>query len=243
MAKTDFIELRDGREVHRIPILYEDRAVLAIDKPRNWMLVPFTWQRTNRNLQAAITSSIAARDFWARCRNLRFLRNIHRLDAETSGVLLFGKSTGAVRALAEIFESRQMEKTYLAIVHGKPAQTEWTCNTPIEPDPKEHGKMKAGGGEDSKDAETHFKVLASGGGHALIEAHPLTGRTHQIRLHLQAADLPIVGDQLYGKPSRKPLGLRAVELGYRDPFTKRPVRIRATSAEFLREYGFAEPSS
>ena len=58
----------------RIPILYEDRSVLIIDKPPGWLLVPFSWQRTGRNLQAALTSSIAAGDFWARSRNLKFLK-------------------------------------------------------------------------------------------------------------------------------------------------------------------------
>src|SRR6478735_5246771 len=101
-----------------MPILYEDRAVLAIDKPRNWMLVPFNWQRTNRNLQAAIVSSIAAGDFWARSRGLKFLRHIHRLDADTSGVLLLARSQGALDTMGRLFESRQMHKTYLAVAQG-----------------------------------------------------------------------------------------------------------------------------
>ena len=93
MAKPNFIELPDCEP---IPILFEDRSVLAIDKPRGWMLVPHSWQRTSFNLQAAITSSIAAGDFWARSRGLKFLKNVHRLDADTSGILLFAKSAGAV---------------------------------------------------------------------------------------------------------------------------------------------------
>src|SRR5215831_2735876 len=106
MAKPNFIELPTGET---IPILYEDRSVLAIDKPRGWMLVPFSWQKTNRNLQAALTSSIAAGDFWARSRNLRYLRFVHRLDADTSGILLLAKSPGALRTYSELFESRRME--------------------------------------------------------------------------------------------------------------------------------------
>lgn len=235
MAKTDAIEFRDGRVVYRIPILHEDRSVLAIDKPPHWMLVPFTWQRTNRNLQAALTSSIAARDFWARCRNVKFLRYIHRLDADTTGVLLFGKSPGAVRTLGELFESRQMEKRYLAVVVGTPPQPEWTCNAPIGPDPNMIGRMMLGSG---KDAETRFRVVASRLGRTLVEAFPLTGRTHQIRLHLKAAGLPILGDELYGKRTRDLLALRAVELAYADPFTRKPVRIQAPTDKFLSDYGF-----
>src|SRR5207247_10320808 len=89
MAKPHQIELPTGEN---LPILYEDRSVLAIDKPRGWMLVPFSWQRTSRNLQAALISSMTAGDFWARSRGLRFLRFIHRLYADTTGILLLGKS-------------------------------------------------------------------------------------------------------------------------------------------------------
>src|SRR3954447_2450309 len=100
MPRPDVIEL--GDEVS-IPILYEDRAVLAIDKPVGWMLVPYTWDRTGRNLQLAISSSILGREFWARSRNLKFLQYVHRLDADTTGVLLFGKSPGAVRTFGDLF--------------------------------------------------------------------------------------------------------------------------------------------
>src|SRR5204863_8791986 len=114
VAQPNSIELPTG-EI--ISILYEDRSVLAIDKPRGWMLVPFSWQKTSHNLQAALTSSIAAGDFWARSRNLKFLRFVHRLDAETTGVLLMAKSLGAVESYGELFESRKMEKIYLVVVH------------------------------------------------------------------------------------------------------------------------------
>src|SRR5438093_1089288 len=80
MAKTSYIELGSGEQ---IPILYEDRSVIAIDKPRGWMLVPFSWQKTDLNLQAAITSAIAEGQFWARSRNLKLLQHVHRLDACT----------------------------------------------------------------------------------------------------------------------------------------------------------------
>jgi 23S rRNA-/tRNA-specific pseudouridylate synthase len=98
VAKPNRIELPG---VEPIPILYEDRSVIAIDKPGGWMLVPFSWQKTSRNLQTALASSIAAGDFWARSRNLKQLRFVHRLDAETSGVLLLAKSQGALRAYSD----------------------------------------------------------------------------------------------------------------------------------------------
>ena len=274
MAKLNLIELPG---VKPIPILYEDRAVLAIDKPRHWMLVPFSWQRTNRNLQAALVSSISAGDFWARSRGLKFLRYVHRLDAETTGILLFAKSQGAVESYGELFESRQMEKAYLALVAGEPKQKEWTCRLKLGPDAKRIGRQRVDN-RNGKEAETYFKVLQSMGRTAngprsqlsasptvpqtltpssssraatggpvavrsLIEARPFTGRTHQIRVHLAEAGTPCVGDELYGRPERGvELGLRAVRLAYRDPFTRRQVEIRAPIESFCREYGFDIPA-
>jgi len=249
VAKPDHIELPTGE---RIPILYEDRSVMAIDKPRDWMLVPFSWQKTNRNLQAALASSIAAGDFWARSRGLRFLRFVHRLDAETTGILLLAKSQGAVASYGALFESREMEKIYLAVVAGVPKQTEWICRLKIGQDAKEHGRMRVDA-RHGKEAQTHFRVLQAHEKTTLIEARPLTGRTHQIRVHLAASGNPVVGDELYGKSEQTPtaqrrgkqaatnLGLRAIALAYFDPFTRRRVEIRAPIEAFVREYGFELP--
>ncbi len=236
MAKPNFIEL-PGCEP--ISIIYEDRSVLAIDKPRGWMLVPDSWRKTNWNLQTAIDSSIRADDFWARSRNLRYLRHVHRLDADTSGVMLFAKSEGAMRAMGDMFESRRMEKTYLAVVEGVPKQKEWTCELPLGPDPKQFGRMRVNHSQDGKEAETHFRVLLGNERFTLIEASPLTGRTHQIRVHLAESGSPIMCDEIYGRVEKGfRLGLRAVRLTYKDTFTRRPVTILAPTENFLSEFGF-----
>jgi 23S rRNA pseudouridine1911/1915/1917 synthase len=240
MPKPNCIELP---ECEPIPILFEDRSVLAIDKPRGWMLAPFSWQKTSRNLPAAITSSIAAGDFWARSRGLKFLRHVHRLDADTSGILLFAKSIGAVQVISDLFEDRRMEKTYLAVVAGQPRQASWTCQYRLAPDPRQFGRMQVDA-RLGKDAETRFQQLATQGEFTLLEAKPVTGRTHQIRVHLAEDGLPIVGDELYGRRDRDlPLGLRAVQLVFLNPFTKKRVDIRAPRENFMKQFGFRPPVS
>lgn len=235
MAKPKFIEL-PGCEP--IPILFEDRSVLAVDKPRGWMLVPHSWRKTDWNLQAAIDSSIRADDFWVKSRNLSFLRYVHRLDAGTSGVLLFARSPGALETYSDLFEGRRMEKTYLAVTGGVPRETEWVCRLPLGPDPGKFGRMKVDY-KSGRECETRFRVLRKNERFALIEARPLTGRQHQIRVHLAESGAPIVCDELYGRVEKGlRLGLRAVRLAYFDPFTKKRADIHAPVEEFLKEYGF-----
>jgi 23S rRNA pseudouridine1911/1915/1917 synthase len=238
LAKTHHITLGAGSV---IPILYEDRAVLAIDKPAGWLLAPAWWEHTARNLQRALESGLQRGEFWARCRHLKFLRFIHRLDADTSGVLLLARSPGALRLFSRLFEGRAMRKTYLAVATGAPRQKEWTCSLPVGRDPRRRGVMQVKG-EQARDAVTRFSVLSSVGQRSLVVAEPLTGRTHQIRVHLAATGHPILGDPLYGgAPPMAPdagLALRAIRLEYQDPFSKRPVRIEAPAADFLEQHGF-----
>jgi len=237
MAKPKQIELPNGAT---IPILYEDRVVLAVDKPAGWMLAPDDWDRTQRNLQRALVSSINAGDFWAASRQLRFIRFIHRLDAETTGVLLLAKTPGALKALSELFETRKVEKRYLAVVDGIPREARWKCSLKLSPEPSAHGRMKVDP-KNGKEAETDFEVREVRGNRALVQAKPVTGRTHQIRVHLAAGGTPVIGDVLYG-PNRagenQPLALRSIFISYLDPFQRRRIQINAPEADFLKQFGF-----
>ncbi len=237
MPKPNYIELPDET---RIPILYEDRSVMALDKPAGWFMGPDDWEQTGRNLPPALQSSLNAGDFWASSRNLRFLRHVHRLDAGTSGILLFAKSPGAMEPLSRLFADRIVKKTYLAITDGVPKLKEWTRNDKLGPDEREPGRHRVDP-DQGKPAQTDFKVLQAGQHTALVEAKPYTGRTHQIRLHLAASNCPVQGDELYGTSHPQGLALRAVGLEYVDPFTRRPVRISAPAGDFCRSYGFKPP--
>jgi len=230
VPKPDYIEL--SRE-DRLKILYEDRSILAIDKPAGWMLVPVSWQKTSWNLQAALMSSIAAGHFWARSRNIKYLKYIHRLDAETSGILLLARSPGALHSFEDLFETRRMEKIYLAVTDRQPKEKTWTCKLSLAPDPKQIGRIVVD--PEGKATETEFRVIASANGRHLIEARPYTGRTHQIRVHLAQSGCPIIGDELYGEEANE-MALRAVGLAYRDPFTRKPVAIRAPVDQFFKTH-------
>jgi 23S rRNA pseudouridine1911/1915/1917 synthase len=237
VPKPSYIELPDET---RIPILYEDRSVLALDKPAGWFMGPDDWEQTGRNLPPALQSSLNAGDYWARSRNLRFLRYVHRLDAGTSGILLFAKSPGAMEPYSRLFADRVVKKTYLAVTDGIPRVAEWTRKDKLGPDEREPGRHRIDP-ENGKPAQTDFRVLQAGRHTALVEAKPYTGRTHQIRLHLAAGNCPVQGDDMYGTPHPQGLALRAVGLEYIDPFTRRPVRINAPAGDFCRSHGFKPP--
>ena len=137
---------------------------------------------------------------------------------------------------------RKMEKRYLAVVEGRPKEKEWICRLKLAPDPDERGRMTVDA-RHGKEAETRFRVLATREKISLIEARPVTGRTHQIRVHLAECGFPVLGDELYGASAKKKmqLGLRAVELSYVDPFLWRRIEIQAPVEKFVREYGFEIP--
>lgn len=242
MAKPPNIEL-PGKI--RIPIVFENRSLMIVDKPAGWVLGPDGPIGRRGNLQVAVESSINAGAYWARSRSLKFLRFVHRLDADTTGLLLFSKSFGALESLSDLFAERKIDKRYLAVVEGVPDECNWTCTLPLGPDPDQNGRHLVDK-ENGRECETRFEVLASVPGRTLIACEPLTGRSHQIRIHLAESGYPIVGDPLYGRAYfGAPLGLRSIYLGFRDPYLKTQISVIAPVSEFLQQFGFeknaAEP--
>jgi 23S rRNA pseudouridine1911/1915/1917 synthase len=165
-----------------LPVLYEDEACLAVLKPPG---LPSGPTRDPGRLHAAALAERAAG---------RQLTLLHRLDKDTSGVLLLGKTPAFGAALLDAFRHRRVEKRYLALVRGRPRESFEVVSHLREGEGDRMLTVRAGGMR----AETAFRVLARARDHALVEAAPRTGRTHQIRVHLAQAGCPILGDPLYG---------------------------------------------
>ena len=213
--------------------------MLAIDKPAGWMLAPEHAHKVINNLHALLMGSIIAGDAWARSRGIRFLRYVHRLDADTTGVLLLAKSKGAIGPLSRCFSDQAVDKVYLAVIDGTPKDEEWNCELPLAAPVKGTGRVTVSR-KSGKEAVTRFRRLATLGERTLVACRPLTGRTHQIRVHLAETAGPIVGDRIYGdrREEEEGLGLRAVWLRLRHPFTRREVSVEAPWTRFMRRFGF-----
>lgn len=254
-AQTSAYEFIPLPPRQRALILYEDKNLLVIDKPADWLLAPRHWKHTSRNLQRVLEIAIQERHAWAKRRNLRFLRYVHRLDAETTGLVILARNRMALAHFTRLFESGSVKKLYVAIVPGLPPKT-WHCSMPISLCMTPHPHVKVGRA-DGKPASTDFTRLATyslpnGVNCSVVLVEPLTGRMHQIRAHLSATGFPVLGDSLYwheGLPranfpsgsSVYPLALRAAGLQYPDPATRVPRRITAAVSHFLAAFRSPKP--
>ena len=202
------------REFWEIPVLFEDEHLLALDKPAVLLTSPDPASPFRPDLMKLLHTAIADKKTWSRERNLDYLNNAHTLDAETSGVILLAKNKPAFVALANLFSSEKvMDKICIALVRGEPLENKFEVDAKIAPHPVTPDLMRVDS-KDGKQAKTKFAVLENFPryGYALLKCEPLTGRTHQIRVHASYAGFPIVGDQLYGG---KPLWLSRLKKDYR----------------------------
>ncbi len=182
-------------EAIALDILYEDADLVVVNKPAGMTVHPSPGH-TSKTLVNAIL---------AHCDDLSGIGGVlrpgivHRLDRDTSGVILVAKNDAAHNGLARQLRERRVEKTYLALVDGTPKPEEGVVDAPIARDPRNRKRMAivAGG----RESVTAYRLLERFNGASLIEARPKTGRTHQIRVHLGAIGHAIVGDRVYGKSS------------------------------------------
>lgn len=201
------------REFWEIPVIYEDEFLLALDKPAGLLTSPDRYDPTRPNLMKLLHAGIADQKPWARERNLGYLSNAHRLDFETSGVILLAKSKPVLVALADMFGSEKPLKLYVALVSGVPANEKFEVDAALAPHPVKLGVMRVDP-KHGKKSRTKFEVLENfpNFGYALLRCKLVTGRTHQIRVHALHAGLKVVGDGLYGG---KPLWLSRLKKDYR----------------------------
>lgn len=198
-------------EFWEIPVVFEDDHLLALDKPSGLLTSPDRYDPDRPNLMKLLHAGIAESKPWARERSLTYLSNAHRLDFETSGIILLAKTKPVLVQLADLFGSEKPVKKYIALVQGSPVEDEFEVDAKLSPHPVKVGLMRVDP-KHGKKSKTKFKVLEKFASHTLVQCEPLTGRTHQIRIHLRHAGVSIVGDQLYGG---KPLWLSRLKPNYR----------------------------
>ncbi|RDI96176.1 RluA family pseudouridine synthase [Meiothermus sp. QL-1] len=200
-----------------LEVFYEDEDLLVLNKPAGMITHPAPGIYSGTLVNALLARwGLSAES----AERPEFVRPgiVHRLDKETSGVMVVARHEAAHRRLAEAFAGRKVYKRYLALTVGVPR--EGLLSAPIGRHPVDRTRMHVGGIA-ARPAQSEFEVLAVAKGHALVSAILHTGRTHQIRVHLKHLQAPILGDALYGKPS--PLiprqALHAYELRFQHPRT------------------------
>jgi 23S rRNA pseudouridine1911/1915/1917 synthase len=191
-----------------LAVLYEDDYLLALDKPPGIVVHPAPGHHEGTLINALLWR---ARD-WGEGRRPGL---VNRLDRDTSGVLLAVKTPEIHHALARSLRAPGAEKEYLAVVHGAPLVDAGRIERNIARDPADR-KRRMTSKSEGKESVTLYRVVAAANGLALLRCRLVTGRTHQIRVHLQAAGWPIVGDPLYGEPRWKGIADPGVAAACRD---------------------------
>jgi RluA family pseudouridine synthase len=221
------------KEFWEIPILFEDEHLLAINKPALLLTSPDRYDPERPNLMKLLHRDLERGAPWAKERNITYLMNAHRLDFETSGVLLLARNKPALVTLANTFGSEKPVKTYVALVQGAPHKDTFRIEAKLAPHPGKLGLMRVDP-KRGKRSVTDVSVRESFDHYTLLECRPRTARTHQIRAHLRHVKLPIVGDRQYGG---RPLLLSKLKRNYRlkEGQTERPlIATTALHAEQLR---------
>ena len=268
MPPRNFIKLSAPatKEFWKIPVVFEDETLLALDKPTQLLTSPDRYNAERPNVMKILHRDIAAGAASMGERGLTYLANVHRLDFETSGILLLAKTKTALIHLANQFGEERPHKRYFAIINGNPALDEFEVDQPLAHHPIRVHEVRVDV-DNGKKSRTAFKVVERFRSYSLVECRPFTGRTHQIRVHLKHYGYPVVGDKLYGggplllshlkrdfrlkkdraeNPLINRVALHASELTVTHPVTLQEVTIQAPMAhdmavalKFLRKFGMA----
>jgi 23S rRNA pseudouridine1911/1915/1917 synthase len=201
-----------------IRIAYEDDHLLVVDKPAGVVVHPAPGHRTGTLVHGLLAHDVAGGDDDRP-------GIVHRLDRDTSGLMVVARSEEVFRRLQSIVRRRELERHYRALVVGRPRSRRGTIEAPIGRDRRD--PMRRSLDTDApRPALTHFELVELLARHALLDVRLETGRTHQIRVHLAAIDLPVAGDPVYGRPRELGLErqfLHAARLAFAHPVTGRPI--------------------
>jgi 23S rRNA pseudouridine1911/1915/1917 synthase len=194
-----------------VKILFEDEHLIVLEKPEGLLSVATDFDNTSS------LHSILKQRF-----HKQRVFPVHRLDRETSGVIVFAYTDSARKRLKEQFEQHSVKKTYYAIVEGRPSESKGTWESYLEEDERyfvSSAQMPGSG----KLAITHYETVSVKSEMTLLRLHPVTGKKHQLRVHCKEAGLPIVGDQRYGtgKNPIQRLCLHAQKLSFTHPFSQK----------------------
>lgn len=207
-----------------LPIIYLDDEVIVVDKPAGILT----------HSKGALNDEFTVADFFRRYTSVGLDTNrpgiVHRLDRDTSGVIIGARTEEAFALLKAQFSDRKATKTYLAIVKGLPRERKATIDIPIERNPNAPSTFRAG--SNGKPATTSYEILAHHDDFTLLKLQPHTGRTHQLRVHLAHIGLPIAGDRVYGKPGER-LFLHAYQLEITTQYETRRVFTAPVPESFM----------
>jgi len=213
--------LREAPRAEELPleILYEDDHLLAVNKVAGMVVHP-----SFRNVSGTVLNGV----LW-RLRNKPDVRPglVSRLDKDTSGVLLIALSSGAHARLQRDAKAGRVTKEYVAIVRGTPHPLRGTITIPLKHDPADRRRIVVA--DDGAPSKTQYRVVSSGDGYSLVACELVTGRTHQIRVHLAASGWPIAGDRVYGAtdPSIARQALHAWRMTLPHPVSRETLRLEA----------------
>jgi 23S rRNA pseudouridine1911/1915/1917 synthase len=215
-----------------LDIVYEDNDVIVVNKPQGMVVHPSAGHPNHTLVNALMnhTKELAASPEGFRP------GIVHRIDKDTSGLLMIAKNTQARESLESQLAHKTNKRVYLAIVHGNFKEASGTIDAPIARNPKERKKMAVV--ESGKAAVTHFKVLEQYPNYALVSCQLETGRTHQIRVHMKYIGHPLAGDPLYGpKKTLKGHGqfLHAKILGFKQPKTGQWLEFQVEPPEIFQK--------
>ncbi|MBS6251679.1 MAG: RluA family pseudouridine synthase [Clostridium sp.] len=217
-----------------VEIIYEDRDIIVVNKPKGMVVHP-----ANGNPDGTLVNAIMAicKDSLSGIGGEIRPGIVHRLDKDTSGILIVAKNDKAHINLSEQIKEHKVKKTYIALVKGIVKENNATINMPIGRSEKDRKKMAVT--KKGKEAITHFKVLKRYDKYTLLEINIETGRTHQIRVHLSQIGYPIVGDEVYSKGKNewniKGQCLHAKSLDFKHPITNEDMHLEAKIPQYFEK--------